>query len=189
MSSPRPKAYAPYRGAVYVAFLVIVGFLSVLPLVGVVRGLVAEARVEPPPRAPIVEAPSDEPLSERDALACLEALEEHRLRLTALFSSLGSMAAQEGRDALSVWAEETNLWRASLSSVADECRVDDSARDPRAEALSPIVDRLRSLERAYGTHATRLVLHDASTFEALAEAFFAARKLLEEDDAEKRVEP
>jgi hypothetical protein len=176
MASPRPRAFRPYRAAVYVLYIVIVGFLSALPLIAVVRGLVAEARIEAPPRPPLVTSAPDTPLSPTEAQACFSALGELRVELSDRFSALGDLAGREGRDALRAWNEELRIWEATLWSVGEECRLHEPAGDPRAEALAPLLGSLERLARAYGNHATRMVMDDAATFEEVRVGFEAARQ-------------
>ncbi len=175
MSTSR-QAYRPFRAAAYVLFIAVATVLTGLVLLSVVRGLVAEARVEPPPRDPIVRSAPEESITREEAKACLEAFESLHLEIEEGFARLPSLAATMGRDTLRQWTDEVRLWEAARSSIAEECRLSEPSGGPVAEALLPVANALDRLLRALSTHATRMVLEDAHTFEGVSTAFEETRE-------------
>ncbi|MFW5878308.1 MAG: hypothetical protein ACOCVR_00680 [Myxococcota bacterium] len=182
----RPKAYRPYRIAVYVSFIVIVTVLVALPFLGVLRGLLAGASVEPAPIVPQVTSETGEPLSPAEAAACLDAFERLREELDSSFDELRSAAARSGREALQHSRDRMLVWEATHEAIAQRCRIAAGEGGRSAEALSSVSASLGNLARTYNGLATRLVLEEGHVLQDVSASFEEAESALRGEGAGER---
>lgn len=167
MASSHPPAYRPYRVAVYVAFIAIAAFGTLLFLGSIVRHVKAPAAA-----TERQVATPGQPLTPGEYGTCYRALAALHRRLDDRFYSLGALASRKGAEGAAVWQDFARSWEADLDRTGRECGIGEGqAGDPRAARLESLYESLVDLQRIYSEHATRLLTDDGDTIRAAQEAF------------------
>jgi hypothetical protein len=161
----RDPRYRPFRIALWVVYLAVVGISIALTIRSVVRNLQGEG-------------PPSETLPTRTTvrvcLAELEALnrEQHE-RTWRIGADLAS-----GGEAMQRWTAWSREWQQRLDDLEARCRLD-VADDPRTyperRVLAAARDAVERVHRGYVLQVNRFAMEDAELARAAAEALQSAR--------------
>jgi hypothetical protein len=161
----RDPRYRPFRIALWVVYLSVVGISIGLTIRSVVKHLRGEAH-------PSTTLPTRTTV--RVCLSELEALnrEQHE-RTWRIGSDLAS-----GADAVQRWTTWSHEWEQRLDDLEDRCRLDvaDADRDyPERRELVAARDAVEKMHRGYTLQVNRFAMDDAELARAASEALRAAR--------------
>jgi hypothetical protein len=159
----RDPRYRPFRIALWVIYLSVVGLSIGLTI----RSVVANLRGPPRPSATLPTR-----TTVRVCLAELEALnrEQHE-RAWRLGSDLAS-----GADAVPRWTAWSREWEQRLEDLADRCRLDvEDPKYPERRDLAAARDAVRRVHRGYTLQVNRFAKDDAELAREAADAIQAAR--------------
>lgn len=166
----RDARYRPFRIALWVIYLLVVGVSVGLA----VRSIVTNLRAPHRPAAVGV-------LPTRAAIrVCVNELEAlHREQNDRAWRLGDEIAEGETVERWHLWARE---WEQRVNDLADRCRLDAGDPDPqgfggRAE-LARARDAVLAVHRAYGTQVNRFAAEQAELARAASEALQAARSAL-----------
>jgi hypothetical protein len=167
---PRDPRYRPFRIALWVVYLLVVGVSVALA----VRSIVSNLRA---PHRPAAEGV----LPTRAALrVCVNELEALHREQNARAWRLGDEIA-EG-EPVDRWQKWSRDWEQRVDDLADRCRLDASDPDPqgfggRAE-LARARDAVLVVHRAYAAQVNRFAREEAELARSASDALEAARRAL-----------
>ncbi len=159
----RDPRYRPFRIALWVVYLAVVG----LSIGFTIRSVVANLRGPPRPSAALPTR-----TTVRLCLGEIEALnrEQHE-RAWRLGSDLAS-----GEDAVQRWTAWSRGWEQRLDDLADRCRLDvDDPGFPERRPLAAARDAVRRVHRGYTLQINRFASDDVELARAADAALKAAR--------------
>jgi hypothetical protein len=166
----RDPRYRPFRIALWVVYLLLVGVPVGLAIRSIVKSLRAPAR----PAAATT-------LPTRAALrVCVNELEGlHREQNDRAWRLAQEVGEGDAVERWHVWARE---WEQRLHDLADRCQLDAGDPDPREyggrEELARARDRVLAVHRAYGAQVDRFAREGSEVARAAAAALREARSAL-----------
>jgi hypothetical protein len=166
---PRDPRYRPFRIALWVVYLLVVGVSVGLAI----RSIVKNLRAPPRPASAAV-------LPTRAALrVCVNELEalhrEQNDRAWRLGDTVGERNAVEHWH---VWARE---WEQRVHDLAERCRLDAGDPDPQFGSMKELArarDAVLAVHRAYAAQVNRFAQEEADLARSAAEALREARAAL-----------
>ncbi|HEX9052594.1 MAG TPA: hypothetical protein VF841_18855 [Anaeromyxobacter sp.] len=166
----RDPRYRPFRIALWVVYLLVVGLSVALA----VRSIVANLRAPHRPAAVGV-------LPTRAAMrVCVNELEALHREQNARAWRLGDEVAEgESVERWQTWARD---WEQRVDDLADRCRLDATNPDPQGFGgrveLARARDAVLALHRAYSARVSQFAQQEADLARAAADALEAARSAL-----------
>ncbi len=167
---PRDPRYRPFRIALWVVYLLVVGIAVGLTIRSIVKNLRAPHR----PAAAGV-------LPTRAALrVCVQELEAlHREQSDRAWQLGDEIAEGEAVERWQVWARE---WEQRVDDLGDRCRLDAGDPDPQGfggrTELARARDAVLAVHRAYAAQVNRFAQEEADLARAAADALSEARAAL-----------
>jgi hypothetical protein len=168
--APRDPRLRPFRIALWIVYLTVVGVAVGLTIRSVVKHLRGPHR----PAAQGV-------LPTRAALrVCVTELEGLHREQNERAWRLGADIGEE--DAVARWRTWSREWEQRVDDLADRCRLDAEDPDPQAfggrKELSRAREAVLALHRAYAAQVNRFAQEDARLAHAAAQALHEARAAL-----------